>query len=59
MTQKQPIREQRKQAAEESHPSTEKLADVETIDEILAGVDEILEENDSAVLRSYIQQGGE
>jgi hypothetical protein len=59
MTQKQPTRARRKQAAEESHPSTGKLADVETIDEILAGVDAILEENELEVTRTFRQRGGE
>jgi ubiquitin-like protein Pup len=59
MTQKQTARARRKQTAEESHPLTGKLADVETIDEILDSIDEILEENACEVLMRNRQQGGE
>jgi ubiquitin-like protein Pup len=44
-------------------PTTEdqppKRMEVEDIDSILDGVDAILEENESAVLRSYRQRGGQ
>jgi ubiquitin-like protein Pup len=61
MSQHRPSKKERRaRAEEEKHPAgTGKLAEVETIDEILASVDEILEENESAVLRNYRQKGGE
>lgn len=53
-------KERRRARAEaEHHPSTGPPADVEAIDEIFAGVDEILEENEVAVLTSYRQRPGE
>jgi hypothetical protein len=59
MSQTRPSRKERRAKAEaEKHPSTERI-EVEDIDEILAGVDAILEENELEVTRTFRQRGGE
>jgi ubiquitin-like protein Pup len=57
VTQGWPTRKRRRIQTEEPPPS--QRVTVETMDEILDGIDEILEENECAVLRSYRQKGGE
>lgn len=59
MTQTRPTRrERRDQAEDEKHPSTGRV-ELEDIDSVLDGIDEILEENELEVTRSYLQRGGQ
>jgi ubiquitin-like protein Pup len=58
MGQKQAVKKQQRRTEEEPPQPTERVA-VEDIDEILASVDAVLEENELEVTRTYIQKGGE